>query len=180
MARPQHTTVLLMGVSGSGKSTIAKELHRQLGWVLAEGDDFHPPANVAKMRAGTPLTDADREPWLRSLAAWIGDREREGADAIVTCSALKRSYRDRLRQGHDSVWCVHLTAPPEVLRARLEGRGGHFMPASLLQSQLADLEPLTAQEAGATVSVAGSVEGVVTDAVPELLRLLAAAGRTRT
>jgi gluconokinase len=168
------TTVVVMGVAGCGKSTVAAHLQRRTGWVLAEGDDFHPPANVAKMRAGTPLTDADREPWLQAVAAWIGQREGDGANALVTCSALKRSYRDLLRAGHSSVWCAHLTAPPEVLRQRLEGRKGHFMPDSLLQSQLDDLEPLAADEAGITVSVAAQVEHVVA----EIFDALTAAGRT--
>ena len=126
------TTIVVMGVSGSGKSTVAAELVARTGWVFAEGDDFHPEANVAKMHAGTPLTDDDRWPWLAAVAAWIGEQESAGLDAIVTCSALKRAYRDVLRDGHPSVWFAHITVPPDVLGDRLAHRTGHFMPPSLL------------------------------------------------
>src|SRR5437763_16035347 len=98
-----------MGVSGSGKTTVATGLAKRLGWVFAEGDDFHPAANVEKMRAGIALTDDDRWPWLATLAAWIGEREAAGQDAVLTCSALKRAYRDVLADGHPSVRFVHIT-----------------------------------------------------------------------
>ena len=145
------TTIVVMGVSGCGKSTVAAELVARTGWVFAEGDDFHPPANVAKMHAGIALTDEGRWPWLTAVAAWIGEQERAGRDAVVTCSALKRSYRDLLRDGHPSVWFAHISVPASVLDDRLRHREGHFMPASLLTSQLATLEPLQADEPGAVI-----------------------------
>ena len=162
------TSIVVMGVSGSGKSTVAATLVDRLGWEFAEGDDFHPPANVEKMRAGHPLDDEDRWPWLRSLAAWIGEYERAGRSVVVTCSALKRSYRDLLREGHPSVWFAHVTASPELIRDRMEHRTGHYMPASLLDSQLATLEPLGDDEPGARVSGAGSPPSVVTELLAAL------------
>ena len=163
MAAPglPSTTIVVMGVSGSGKSTVAATLVDRLGWEFAEGDDFHPPANVEKMRSGTPLDDGDRWPWLRSLAAWIGEREQAGRNVVVTCSALKRSYRDLLRDGHPSVWFAHVTVDPDVLRARLGKRTGHYMPSSLLDSQLATLQPLEDDEPGASISGAGAPDAVV-------------------
>jgi gluconokinase len=149
---PRTTTIVVMGVSGSGKSTVAGELVGRLGWDFAEGDEFHPPENVEKMRAGTPLDDDDRWPWLRRLAAWIGEHEAEGHDAVVTCSALKRSYRDLLCDGHPSVWFAHVQAASELIRDRVVHRSGHYMPASLLDSQLATLEPLQDDEPGAVIS----------------------------
>jgi len=145
---PTSTTVVLMGVSGAGKSRVMDLLatHRELAQV--EGDTFHPAANIQAMREGIPLTDRDRRPWLRSVAHWIGARERESVDAVVTCSALRREYRDRLRDGHPSIRFVHLTAPPAVLERRLAARAGHYMPASLLSSQLETLERLQPDEPG--------------------------------
>jgi gluconokinase len=169
-AQGTPTSVVVMGVSGSGKSTVAAGLVERLGWEFAEGDDFHPPANVEKMRSGTPLGDEDRWPWLRTLAAWIGDHERAGKSVVVTCSALKRAYRDVLREGHPSVWFAHVTADAELLRERVTHRTGHYMPSTLLESQLALLEPLQDDEPGAGVSGAGAPEDVVT----ELLSALAA------
>ena len=159
---PGTTTIVVMGVSGSGKSTIAAGLVERLGWEFAEGDDFHPPENVEKMRAGHPLDDEDRWPWLRRLGDWIGEHERAGRSVVVTCSALKRSYRDLLRDGHPSVWFAHVAADRELLRDRLEHRAGHYMPASLLDSQLDTLEPLQEDEPGARISGAGSPADVVT------------------
>jgi gluconokinase len=164
--RPRTTTIVVMGVSGSGKSTVAAELVSRLGWDFAEGDEFHPPENVEKMRAGTPLTDDDRWPWLRRLAGWIGEHEAAGRSAVVTCSALKRAYRDVLCEGHPSVWFAHVTADPELIRSRVEQRRGHYMPPSLLDSQLATLEDLAPDEPGAAVSgvapAAEVAEGVLT------------------
>ncbi|WP_091940612.1 gluconokinase [Trujillonella endophytica] len=155
-AGPGTTTIVVMGVSGSGKSTVAAELVSRLGWEFAEGDEFHPPENVEKMRAGTPLDDDDRWPWLRRLAGWIGEHEAAGTSVVVTCSALKRSYRDLLREGHPSVWFAHVTVDAALLRRRVEERQGHYMPPSLLESQLATLEQLQPDEPGATISGAGA------------------------
>src|SRR3954470_15756464 len=146
------TTIVVMGVSGAGKSTVAAELVSRLGWDFAEGDDFHPPENVEKMRSGHALTDEDRWPWLRRLAAWIGEHEAEGRPAVVTCSALKRAYRDVLCDGHPSVCFAHVRADPGLIRDRVEHRSGHYMPPSLLGSQLDILEPLQPDEPGAVVS----------------------------
>jgi gluconokinase len=162
------TTIVVMGVSGSGKSTVAATLVDRLGWEFAEGDDFHPPANVEKMRAGRPLDDEDRWPWLRTLAAWVGDHERAGRSVVVTCSALKRSYRDLLRDGHPSVWFAHVTADPDLIRERIEHRTGHYMPPSLLASQLSTLEPLGDDEPGARISGAGAPKSVGTELLAAL------------
>ena len=166
MTRP--TAVVVMGVSGSGKTTVAHQLARRLGWEFAEGDDFHPRANVEKMAAGQPLDDADREPWLRTLAGWIGEREQAGTSCVLTCSALKRSYRDLLRQGNDSVFFAHVAVPEQVLIERVTARTGHYMPPSLLTSQLATLEPLQDDEPGVTVPGTGEPADVVDTIVAAL------------
>jgi gluconokinase len=158
---PATTSIVVMGVSGSGKSTVAAGLVERLGWEFAEGDDFHPKENVEKMRSGLPLDDDDRRPWLRSLADWIGEREQAGTSVVVTCSALKRSYRDVLRDGHPSVWFAHVAADADLIRERMERRTGHYMPSSLLDSQLAALEPLQADEPGASISGGGDPAHVV-------------------
>lgn len=165
---PGTTSIVVMGVSGSGKSTVAAGLVERLGWEFAEGDEFHPQANIDKMRGGTPLDDDDRWPWLRRLADWIGEHEAAGTSVVVTCSALKRSYRDLLRDGHPSVWFAHVTADHDLLRQRVENRSGHFMPSSLIESQLATLEPLQDDEPGAAVSGAGAPDVVVTQLLTEL------------
>ena len=162
------TTVVVMGVSGSGKSTVAAGLVERLGWEFAEGDEFHPRENVEKMRSGIPLDDDDRWPWLRRLADWIGEHERAGRSVVVTCSALKRSYRDLLRDGHPSVWFAHVAADRELLQERLEHRTGHYMPSSLLDSQLATLEPLQDDEPGAAISGAGEPDAVVSELLEAL------------
>jgi gluconokinase len=144
--------LVLMGVSGCGKSTIGRLLAAQLGWDFAEGDDLHPAANVAAMAAGHPLTDADRAPWLRRVAAWIDAQRAQGRPGIITCSALKRRYRDELRGG--AVTFVYLAGSPELIAGRLARRSGHFMPAALLASQFADLEPPGPDEAAVTIDVA--------------------------
>ena len=158
------TCLVVMGVSGSGKSTIAALLAERLGWPMAEADEFHPETNIAKMASGIPLTDVDREPWLRSLRDWISEQDAEGRSTVVTCSALKRSYRDLLRGATSRVRFVHLSGTREVIGARLAGRSGHFMPPSLLDSQFADLQPLGADEDGITVDVDAAPEEIV-DAV---------------
>jgi gluconokinase len=165
---PATTSVVVMGVSGSGKTSVAVELARQLGWDYVEGDDLHPAANVAKMAAGHPLDDEDRWPWLRRIAEVIGEHEAAGTGLIVTSSALKRAYRDLLRAGHPSVWFAHVEAPEAVIADRLQKRIGHYMPASLLGSQLASLEPLTEEEPGRVVSGEGSVEETTTELLADL------------
>ena len=146
-------TVVVMGVSGVGKSTVADALARLTGCTFADGDAFHSSANRAKMRAGRPLDDADRAPWLRRIAGWIGEQEARGHDAVVACSALRRRYRDVLCDGHPSVRFAHLVADPVLVGRRLEARRGHFMPPSLLASQVATLEPLAEDEPGVVVPV---------------------------
>lgn len=145
--------LVLMGVSGSGKSTVAALLADRLGWPFAEGDQLHPAANVAKMRAGHPLTDADRGPWLQRVAAWIDEQLAAGRSAVVTCSALRRSYRDVLRR--DEVTFVYLAGNSALIADRLAHRRGHFMPAGLLASQFAELEPPEADERALCMDVAG-------------------------
>ncbi|WP_127843032.1 gluconokinase [Actinomyces wuliandei] len=166
------THLVIMGVAGCGKTTTANGLARVLGWPVAEADDFHPGTNIAKMRAGTPLTDADRWPWLDSLRGWMSERAAQGSSTIVTCSALKRSYRDLLAQAQGRVRFVHLQVQEVELRRRLAQREGHFMPASLLPSQLATLEPLEDDEDGVVVVSASSSPEATVAAVLESLELL--------
>ncbi|MGZ4495352.1 MAG: gluconokinase, partial [Nocardioides sp.] len=133
---PVH--VVVMGVSATGKTTIAERMARDLGFEFVEGDSLHPQANIAKMEAGIPLTDEDRGPWLRAIAALVTERDAAGTSTIVTCSALKRSYRDLLRSASDAgsaTFFVHLHAPYDVLEQRMQHRTKHFMPTSLLRSQ---------------------------------------------
>jgi gluconokinase len=169
-AEPPTTTVVVMGVSGSGKTTVAATLVDRLGWEFAEGDDFHPAANVEKMRAGQPLDDDDRWPWLRSLAAWIGTQEEAGRSVVVTCSALRRAYRDLLRDGHPSVWFAHVSGPQELITERVQKRQGHYMPPSLVPSQFATLEPLEDDEPGRVVPASGSPEQAVDELLADLAR----------
>ena len=152
VASPSLPPVLvLMGVSGCGKSTVAALLAGRLGWDFEEGDDLHPPANIAKMAAGHALDDEDRQPWLEQVAAWIRERTDAGRPGIITCSALKRSYRDVLRG--DRVEFVYLAGTREQIAKRLAARHGHFMPAALLDSQFAALEPPTPDENAITVDI---------------------------
>jgi gluconokinase len=146
--------LIVGGVSGSGKTTVGALLAGRLGWRFADADDFHPDANVAKMRAGLPLTDADRMPWLRAVAAWIDGQIADGVSAVVACSALKRSYRDLLVDGHhDQVLIAMLDVPRAQLERRLTLRHGHFFPERLLASQFAALERPTPDEGVLTVPV---------------------------
>ena len=152
--------VLVMGVAGSGKTTIGLLLAETLGWPYEEGDDLHPPANREKMAAGIPLADEDRLPWLQEIRARIEHHLAAGEDAVISCSALKASYREVLAGGLDGVRFVHLTGSPELIRERLAHRTGHYMKAGMLDSQLAALEP----PAGAVeVDVASPPEEIVAE-----------------
>lgn len=148
--------LVVMGVAGSGKTTVATLLSERLGVTYAEADQFHPQANIDKMTAGTALTDEDRWPWLESIRDWLSSEAEAGRSGVVTCSALKRSYRDLLRTARGEVCFVHLDGSPELLEERIQHRSGHFMPPTLLPSQLATLEPLADDEHGMTLDVAAS------------------------
>ncbi|WP_433474101.1 gluconokinase [Spirillospora sp. CA-142024] len=154
--------ILVAGVSGSGKSTIGALLAERLGWDYAEADAFHSEANIAKMRSGHPLTDADRLPWLRAIAAWIDERLAVGRPGVVSCSALKRRYRDLLTGGHAEVRLVLLDGDRETIAARMRARKGHFFSAALLDSQFADLEPPEPDENIVSVAITGTPEETVT------------------
>ncbi|AEG43512.1 gluconokinase [Isoptericola variabilis] len=160
--------VVVMGVAGSGKTTVATLLAARLGVEYAEADEFHSPENIAKMSAGTPLTDADRAPWLAAIRDWLTAEADAGRPGVVTCSALKRSYRDVLRSARGRVRFVHLTGTPELLAERMAHRSGHFMPTSLLPSQLATLEPLGDDEDGLAVDVAAPPEEIAESVLARL------------
>jgi carbohydrate kinase (thermoresistant glucokinase family) len=151
---PQPFILVVMGVSGAGKTTLAKGLADALNVPFKEGDTLHPPANVAKMKAGQPLSDEDRAPWLACIKEWIDAELDHGRSGIVTCSALKRAYRDVLRANRPNVVLVYIEGEKSLIRGRLERRQGHFMPASLLASQFATLEPPAASEQPIIVSAA--------------------------
>jgi carbohydrate kinase (thermoresistant glucokinase family) len=148
--------LIVMGVSGAGKSTLAEALRDALHWPFQEGDALHPPANIQKMHAGIPLTDKDRAPWLAAIKTWIDARVAAGENGLVTCSALKRAYRDTLIAGRSTVRTLYLKADPAVLKERLAHRRGHFMPPSLLESQLHTLEEPLPEEHPIVVSMEGS------------------------
>ncbi|MGP4047374.1 gluconokinase [Streptomyces sp. 2A115] len=158
--------VVVMGVAGTGKTTIGPLLASRLGVPYAEGDDFHPEANIAKMTAGTPLTDEDRWPWLDAIGVWA--HGRAGLGGVVSSSALKRSYRDRLRAAAPGIVFVHLTGDRGLIEERMAHRQGHFMPTALLDSQFATLQPLQADESGVAVDVSGSPEEITERAVTAL------------
>ncbi|MEU6219708.1 gluconokinase [Streptomyces sp. NPDC047022] len=162
--------VVVMGVAGTGKTTIGPLLAARLGVRYAEGDDFHPPANIAKMTAGIPLEDEDRRPWLDAIGAWA--HRREGLGGVVSSSALKRDYRDRLRAAAPGIVFVHLVGDRGLIEDRMAHRRGHFMPSALLDSQFATLQPLEPDEAGVAVNVSGSPEDI-TDRAVRALRDLA-------
>ncbi|MEU7577502.1 gluconokinase [Streptomyces sp. NPDC041068] len=158
--------VVVMGVAGTGKTTIGPLLADKLGVPYAEGDDFHPAENIRKMSSGTPLTDDDRWPWLDAIGAWAHGRAGKGG--VVSSSALKRAYRDRLRAAAPGVVFVHLTGDRKLIEDRMSQRQGHFMPTALLDSQFATLQPLGADEAGVGVDVAGTPEEITARAVEAL------------
>jgi gluconokinase len=156
-----HPNLVFMGVSGCGKSTVAEIYAQRTGATLIEADDFHPPENIAKMSAGTPLTDADRASWLVAMAARLTVGKGYGEAMVVTCSALKKVYRDRLREGDPELFFIFLDGSQELLQARLDARKGHFMPPGLLGSQLATLErPNLASEKCLHVSISLTPEQI--------------------
>jgi gluconokinase len=163
MTPPAARILIVMGVSGSGKSTVAAGLAESLGWVLAEGDDFHSPANIAKMHSGMPLNDGDRTPWLTSIRAWIDAQVEAGKPGIVTCSALKRIYRDLLAEGRPEVLFIYLTGTVALMSGHLEGREGHFMPTALLPTQFETLEEPTSDEPVLVVDAARSIGAIVSE-----------------
>jgi gluconokinase len=154
------THLVVMGVSGVGKTTVGTRLAEHLNWVYAEADTFHPQANIEKMAAGVPLTDDDRWPWLQALREWMSQQAAAGHDTVVSCSALRRAYRDVLRQAGGRVRFVHLSADPDLVTSRLAQRSGHFMPPGLLASQYRALEPLGDDEDGVTVTVDAAPEEI--------------------
>lgn len=153
----QGEAIVLIGVSGSGKSTVAKRLAPALQATFLEGDEYHSSANIAKMRAATPLTDADRWPWLDRLGHAVASHGAQGRNVVVACSALRRAYRDRLAAAaRRPLVFMHLTIDPGILRARMQARRQHFMPTTLLDSQLQTLEPLQADELGTEIVETGT------------------------
>lgn len=160
--------LVVMGVSGAGKTTIAERLAERLGWPMGDADEYHSEASVEKMEAGTPLTDEDRVPWLGEVRDWIDEQSTKRQNTVMACSALKRSYRDILREADAHVVFVHLSADHDVLASRIGSRKGHFMPSRLLESQIEDLESLDSDEAGITVDVADSPERITETILREL------------
>jgi gluconokinase len=160
--------VVVMGVCGCGKSTVGERLARELGALYIEGDAFHPPANVARMAAGIALTDADRQGWLETLAAQLAAARRDGRSVVLACSALKRRYRDVLRQGAPDLRVVHLHGERDMLAARVAARPGHYMPASLLDSQLAALQAPAPDECAITLDAGIPTETLVQRALAQL------------
>jgi carbohydrate kinase (thermoresistant glucokinase family) len=157
-----------MGVSGSGKTTVAAGIARQEGWVLLEGDTFHPPSNVAKMKAGTPLTDEDRWPWLRAIAERADALQAEGRSAAIACSALKRAYRDILIGDRPDCVLIYLRGSKQLIHDRMEARKGHFMPPALLDSQFATLEEPGPEENPIVVGIDGTPEETIRLVIQDL------------
>jgi gluconokinase len=160
--------IVVMGVSGSGKTTIAEKLAKRLGWNCEDGDKYHPKSNVEKMSAGHPLTDEDRWPWLQAIADQIGRVCKANGHAVIACSALKRVYRDILVHGRDDVRIVYLDGTRELIASRLAARKGHFMPPGLLDSQFKTLQPPGTDENPVAVSIDASVDAIVDDIVGKL------------
>lgn len=168
--------VIVMGVAGSGKSTVGGQLAARLGWTFLDADDFHPPANVAKMRAGEPLTDADRRPWLDAMRERLRAAAARDEAVVLACSALKQAYRQRLAEDVPGVRWVYLHLDRDAAHARLMSRPDHFMPATLVESQFTALEPPTAAEGALTVDACQPIEAVV-EAIVKGLALRSAAQR---
>lgn len=160
--------IILMGVAGSGKTSTGQLLAQRLGWIFRDADSFHPPDNIAKMSAGQPLNDDDRKPWLLAIAEFIEENIEHGRPCVVTCSALKRRYRDALRGSRRDVQIIHLDGDFELIAARMAARKNHFMPTSLLNSQFEALEQPGPDENVWSVSVAPKKEGVVDDIIAKL------------
>jgi gluconokinase len=162
------TIAIVMGVSGSGKTTVAKALAQEQGWILLEGDSFHPPANIAKMKAGVPLTDEDRWPWLQAIAAREDELLAAGQSAVVACSALRRAYRDILIGQRPDTLLVYLRGSKALIAERMQARKGHFMPPALLDSQFATLEEPGPEEHPIIVDIGGPPDGMIEDAIRQL------------
>jgi len=160
--------LVVMGVSGSGKSTVAALIASRTGCALADGDDFHSTSSIARMAAGHPLDDALRAPWLAAITSWLAERAARGECAVVSCSALTRAYRDVLRGAGPDIRMVHLAGPYELVEQRLAARRGHFMPPELLASQYAALEPLAADEPGITVDLTQTPEQIADEVLRDL------------
>jgi gluconokinase len=160
--------LIVAGVAGSGKTTVGELVAARLGWEFADGDSFHPAANIAKMKAGHPLADEDRWPWLEAIGSWMDDRLARGQSAVVACSALKRSYRDVLLTGRDQVSLIFLQISPVEDEARLKARHGHFFTEPLLASQWAAMEVPDASERAHVLEVRGTAE----QTADEIIRLL--------
>ena len=176
MPSMSFSVIVVMGVSGAGKSTIAAMLAVRLGWTYEDADWFHPPANIEKMHSGRPLTVNDRWPWLQAVAAWIDETRRAGRHGVIACSALKRAYRDEMLSGRPAAVMIFLQVSRDVLARRLAARHGHFFPEKLLDSQLETLEPPTPDEHVHTVVVEGDA-GQTAVKIIALLRPPAGPGR---
>ena len=170
MMTAKPVVLVMMGVSGCGKSTVAALLAGRLAWPFEEGDALHPQANIEKMTAGHPLTDEDRAPWLQKVAAWVEEQLDAGQSGLITCSALKRAYRDVINRRGSGIVFVYLSGTRETIAARLTARHGHYMPASLLESQFAALEEPTPDEPEITIDV-GPAPGVIAQHIVEQLNL---------
>jgi carbohydrate kinase (thermoresistant glucokinase family) len=157
-----------MGVCGCGKTSVGRTIAARMGWEFIEGDELHPETNRTKMASGTPLTDADRWPWLDRIATEMRAIDRAGGSAVVACSALRKAYRDRLRNSGAEMRFLHLTGDIRLIRERMEGRSGHFMPPGLLDSQLATLEPAQPGEDIRNVEITGDVDDIANAAIAEL------------
>jgi len=160
--------LVVMGVSGAGKTTVGELIAERLDWPFVDGDDLHPEANIDKMRSGVPLTDADRAPWLAAIGAWIDARAKADQPGVVACSALKRAYRARLREGRPQVRIVYLRGSQTEIAERLAHRSGHFWPAKLLASQFADLEPPATDEHAIVVDIGEAPEAVAKAVIERL------------